>query len=59
MKMVKHDMEAHFVLSGAPVPLKAGEKHCPFCAGYGWNPSTENNGDAIRCSECAGTGILD
>lgn len=51
----------HHKLSGAPVPLKTGEKHCPYCSGYGHKPKQKSKGEkgpatAIKCSSCNGVG---
>jgi hypothetical protein len=47
-------------LEGAPRPLKAGERHCPYCEGYGYRPrrSDEPSGPkAVRCDWCDGTAL--
>lgn len=46
------------------VPLKAGERHCPFCAGYGANPvapdyrhwTHHTQSNPTRCFQCDGSG---
>lgn len=42
------------------VPLKPGEKHCPYCMGYGGIP-TNRNRETIHnnwrtCLQCLGSG---
>jgi hypothetical protein len=49
----------HFVLSGAPVPLKDGERHCYYCGGYGHVPRPPQDSGpsrSKRCNECMGIG---
>lgn len=44
---------------GAPVPLKPGEEHCPYCGGYGYLPIERNNPrESMGYKRCCGTGKL-
>jgi hypothetical protein len=44
----------------APVPLKAGEEHCPYCGGYAVRPILRERGERNQrhegCGRCDGKG---
>lgn len=47
-------------LEGAPRPLKTGERHCPYCEGYGYRPRRKDEPSgpkAIWCDYCVGSGL--
>lgn len=51
-------------LAGAPRSPKDGERECPYCYGYGYNPRGLSFSDppsgskAVRCEICNGKGTL-
>ena len=57
---MSHQTEGCRQLS-SPVPLKEGEQHCPFCAGFGAHPinkrdTTRSQFNPDKCHRCNGTG---
>lgn len=57
-------MDSTYALGGAPRPLKPGQRHCPYCDGYGYNPRPKNDPfipasgpKAICCERCDGSGL--